>query len=154
MPQSCAPSQHLFIAASADFAQEDPSIDFITAVKALARCSKPPETEAISYDQDVEMTDWNEDMNEGTQDNGKIGETVQVTRPHVKAFVARGGKQMQYARAKSGNHESTLEDGDDLSWQRRERMALKRAYAQAFTWWPHEKASKQQCESFLQKHSV
>jgi hypothetical protein len=92
MPQSCAVLQHFFIAASTDFPQEDPSIDFITAVKALARCSKPPEAEAISYDEDVEMTDWNEDMDDDTQDNGNIGETVQVTRPHVKAFVAREGK--------------------------------------------------------------
>ncbi|KAL5396848.1 hypothetical protein PMIN03_006081 [Paraphaeosphaeria minitans] len=40
----------------------------------------------------------------------------------------------------------------NISWQRREQLALAQAYLQAFDLWPHARSSEKRCEGFLARY--
>lgn len=150
----CSTNQHAFLVVDANSTQEDPRIDSITASKALARCSIFVVMTAQARNQDVEMTDWNGEVDNDLQGSKNTGIVAHTKGPHIELFAARENNSSRYGRGQSNQKEVLQEDVNETGWQRRERIALKSAYAQAFKWWPNKKASKHQCESFLQNHSV
>lgn len=97
------------------------------------------------------MTDWNEEIDVSVPSSRNVST---VERPRVEVLVAQTGGTKRHGRVGSGQQETARKAVDEEVWRRREKMALKRAHAVAFTWWPHAKASEEQCGSLLQKNSV
>lgn len=150
-----------FFPAYPNATQQDPSVDFTTAVKALARCPKLANHARRLEDEDVGMRDRSPSPD--TKPTHKVSK-IATKCPRVSpapnrvrmsppSLYSRSLEQKErWEREQREISTADMREKAGTDWQQREQMALVHAYVMAFAWWPHCEASERRCHSFVQKY--